>query len=448
MAIQNSSRFLVTGVSSALLLLAACGSGPDLDTMRSAVVAEAAGNRLTGADIERWLMASPIPSGLETVSTLTSTWIDETLLAQAIHDSLALTGSGTVDSMLTTEFTMARLLDYYRERSLKYPPITDAQADSLFDSGNVRVFQRVMLRILPEGDQRAREGAENRLTQIRTRVEGGGEDFTALVKTLSESPDAQSGGYSTLTGDQVQGNQINGHLWTLRPGDFSRIYSSEVLAVLFRRADKVASRDSLKGWLAPVLARRADGAFIDSLVKASNLVIARDASRRIRLMALEPGKAEGDTPLATWTGGQADPAKVARWLWALDPSARFAMQDASEDQAAAFLKNLAERDLLLGVAGGGLRDSIQVVLQRGFREAIDNLTTEVTSAGPAKGDYATRLLDSLTVGNRPFTPVPTGLAVWLRNRYPVTVDQKLLRELTQAIGYQYAEKAANQPDSN
>jgi len=341
---------------------------------------------------------------------------------------------------------MGRMIEYYRLRSGGYPPIPDAQADSLYDTGNVRVFQQFLVNITPVGDERARVAAEQRANQMRDRVVTGGEDFGTLIRTQSDEDAlrAASGILAATTREAMPPGRMSAHLWTLRPDDFSRVFSSTSSAVIFRRVSKAEARDSLKASLAPVMARRADAVFSDSMIQAAQVVYAKDAPNRVRAMAAEPVVVTDSTPLATWQGGEARPEIVRRWILALDPPARVQMEVASDDEVTTFLRSIAQRDLLLKLAQAQAPDTaLRRTLHTRYRQVLAEMRPRYGAAGAAIApEAATALMDSLTMAFQSYSPMPRGLAGYLRTSYPVVVHRDVLEKVVVAAAILYAERRA------
>ncbi len=440
--IPASRRLLLVG---ALVGLVACGGSNDLASLRTQVIAEVPGTTLTGADLERWLMASPDLPNDVTASVLVSAWIDQALVAEALRQKLPLESPALADSAVSVDLAMAEIFEVYSARNRSYPAVTDAQADSLFDADNVRVFQQVIVKVLPPGDEDAQVKAGERAEVLRASA-ATTPDFTRFVREVSEdTAHARTGAFNPArTRDDMPEGQMGGHLWTLRPGDVSRVFSSSEIAIFFHRSGKEAARPELKRWLFPRYAGRSDSLFVDSLVAANQVSVEGGALSRLRSMAGEPVPSDEGGMLATWTGGGLTASGARYWLLAMDPRQRADLTLASDRQVEDLLMEMSRRELLLayGRARGGPNDSLRIGLRERYMIALVSFQQ---AYGSGETGMATRMLDSMTVAGRAYLPVPRGLAGMLRGTYEVKVYPAIRERVAQAVATAWAERRAAEP---
>jgi hypothetical protein len=434
----------------ATFLATACSPGTGLPAnLRAAVVAQAAGDSLTGAMLERWLMKNRQPPGRENANIMLSAWINSTLLIDAIRRQQPLDDSATVDAAIIPDAQRGLAMQYLIARHAKMPAVSERQIDSLLDADDVRVFQVIYLRVPPGNDSARVRPVMERALALQKRISDGA-DFAAVAREASEdsASRANNGFMPAMTRSQVQ--RTLSFLWTLGPGQVHpRVSSGPGGLFIFRRATRVESRPGLKTWLAPVIASRADVRFTDSLAGANPVTIAADAASRLRLMAVEPVVATEGPPFATWRGGSLTPAMVRRSTLMLPPADRAAMANGSDSSAKRFLMDLAHREVLMGII---TKEPLPTAVGRSmltapFRQAIDSLRAAVgrLPAAQRPGMLAAGMIDSSLAGRPRFLPLPGGLAAVLRSRTEVRVDPAAMNNVVRAVRDEW--QAAHRDDT-
>jgi hypothetical protein len=418
-----------------LALLAACAGDMDPAAARTATVVTADEATLDGATLEKWLLAAPIEPSEASAAILLSTWVDGALLGTALRANDSLVDSAVVAEAVRPDAVRGTILDHLVMRARAMPPITDATADSVARLGEVRVMQNILFRVAPDADSLAVRRQVQRAQAVAARLVAG-ESFAELARTVSEdSSSASNGGFvGPLTREMLPNDRFGQAAWSLAPGETSGLVGSPAGVHLLRRASVEESRPGMKAWLAPRLARRADSLWIDSLSTAKQLTIAQGAQDRVRQMAREPLVTDEGGPLATWTGGTLTPASVRVWIGMLPPLDRSGLVDAADSAATLFLREIAQRELVLAEIAGGqdaLSPRAWAALAPQYREAIAVISqayrpvlTEGTISAAAS-TFVTRVTD----GTLQYRPLPGALATILRTRTKVTVDHDAVRAL-------------------
>ncbi len=407
-------------------LFAACSHGPSADSARNAAVATAAGQTLSGKVLEQWLLDSRARPNAGNVAVLVSNWIDETLMAAAIRDGNALVDSATIAAAITPDAARGMALKFWQARAAARPAISEKQADSLLTVDRVRVFQHLLMRMPPNADSATMQNVAGRAADLQQRAKNG-EDFAALVRKYSDDTAGRSnGGYMPPVAKTGIPTNIAGAMWALHPGEMSTLVHSPGGVELYRRALPAEARPILKQWLGPVLARRADSIFADSLAKAHHLTIPDDASGRLRTMAREPVVLDGTGPLVTWDGGSLSPAEARVWLMMVPPADRVLMTVASDSATRAFLRDLGSRELVIAEAApkGPVTTEAWTALMPQYKAELTAVETDLRHAGAAlePGALAESYIDSILGGTMRFHLLPGELAGVLRSRAKVSVD--------------------------
>ncbi|HET9134297.1 MAG TPA: peptidylprolyl isomerase [Gemmatimonadales bacterium] len=422
----------------ALLLLGACGGEMDPAQARAATVASAGGATLDGATLENWLLAAPIEPSEASAAILLSTWVDGALLSSALRANDSLADSALVAEAVRPDAVRGTILDHFTVRARAMPPVSDASADSAARLGEVRVFQHILLRVAPDADSVTVQRIVAQARALETRVQEGA-NFAALAREVSQDTvSGPGGGYlPPLTrGDLPQG-RFGQVAWALAAGEASGLVGSPAGIHLLRRAGVEESRPGVKAWLAPRFARRADSLWIDSLSTAKQLQLADGAQERVRQIAREPLVADSAGPLATWTGGSLTPEAARTWIGMLPPLDRSRLVGAPDSAATLFLREIAQREMVLGQVSGG-QDALSPrawgALAPQFAAAIGAIVTAyrpvLTDGDPsaAAKAFVTRVTD----GTLQYRPLPGALATVLRSRTAVTVDHDVVRGLVAA----------------
>ena len=411
------------------MLVASCSGGAVApEKARTMPVADAAGSSLSGEVLDKWLVAAKdAPTRVE-ASGLVSAWINGTLLIDAIRKNTPLDDPATVDSVIMETAARTVVGQYFADRDQKMPPVADRQVDSVLDIDQARVFQQIVVRIKGKVDSASVMALRARAQAIRKKLEGGA-DFTAMVKQESDDTAGRTtnGFLPALTAAEMGAKLAP--IFELAPNTISPIVASPVSPafIILRRATRPESRNGIKAWLAPRLARRADSLYMDSVAVAKKIVVAADARLRVRAMAHEPVNLTDGPPFATWDGGSLTPAAVRNATLSLSPMDRFALTDAPDTVITQFLFGLARRDILLPIVvteplpTAGVRARYLPAYRRvldSLRAAVSRLPTKLTS-----GEAAAMQIDSVLAQRAPFLQLPGALQAVLRAKSPPTLHQ-------------------------
>lgn len=441
-------RFAASIVAASFAFTGCTGGALSPEQARTATVAEVPGGTLKGATLERWLLKLPAAPTDVAASVLVSTWINTALMIDALRNNRPLDDSATVDAVIRPDAERGVSMAYFAQRNAGRPPVTDAETDSLADIDRVRVFQQILFRTPPNADSATRIAVINRAKVVLKRAQDGA-DFGALA--IEASPDSATrsnrGFLPAITRDQVSRlPQRMQQIWMLKPGDIANLIGSPIGVHIMRRATRMESRPRLKEFLGPILARRADSLFIDSVARARRIVVAPDARARVRALAREPVVASDSSPMATWRDGALTPAMVRSAALMLDPAQRVRLSNASDSTITSYLIELAKRRIILGVVAPGPSPSPQArsALAPSYRTAISTLRASMSQLPTTlnAGDAATQYLDSALVGQHPLA-LPGALSELLRSGARVRVDSVALESVLRTVAPEWRVQHAN-----
>ncbi|HEY8062756.1 MAG TPA: peptidylprolyl isomerase [Gemmatimonadales bacterium] len=437
------------GLAAASFVIAGCSGGAlSPDQARAATIAEVPGGVLTGATLERWLLKLPQPPSAISASVLVSAWMNTALAIDAVRNHRPLDDSATVDAAIAADADRGTSLQYFERRDAGQPPVTDAESDSLANIDQTRVFQQILLPVPPKADSATRAAAVASAQVLLKRAHDGA-NFAALA--IEASPDsatrASQAFLPAITRDQLgRLPQRMQDIWNLKPGGISSLIGSSIGVHIMRRATRDEARPRLKQFLAPILAHHADSVFIDSIARAHHIEVAPDARPRMRAMAAEPVVAADSSPMASWQGGTLTPAAVRNATLMLDPASRVRLGNASDSAITRYLRDLATRQIVLGVIAPGPRPTpaARAVLAPAFRTAIAALDTALNHlpAALSAGDAAAESVDSALTGKRAIM-LPGALAGVLRSRAKVRVNQDALQSVLRTVATEWRVQHAN-----
>ncbi len=432
--VARSSRPLGAMVTALLVVVSAsCSDHMPIEEARQAAVAEVDGAVLTGADLERYMMLAPQAPSEEIAATVISTFIDAATLRSALLGGSDLLDSVTVAAAIEPDAIRGMLKEALDRRAAAMPVSTDGVVDSVARLGNARVFQHILFGVTPDADSATAFGTASTARSVLTALQTGNEDFTAAVRRHSSDTLTRSrNGYlpAATRSDFPDGNFGN-VIWRLQPGEISSIILSGLGLHVFRRATVEESREGVREWLAPRLARTADSIWLDSLTSVRKVVLADKVAPRIRELAAEPIHEDADAPYASWDGGELSARAVRMWLSVVPAGERARLTVAPDSAVSLMLREFSQRELAYEVLVGGSRVSPRAWEQLApqFRDAVGSMTEAYRSGLTAgSGSEAVNgFLDNITLGRMPYRPMPGALSMVLRDRSEVSVDRRAMR---------------------
>ncbi|MEI2720673.1 MAG: peptidylprolyl isomerase [Gemmatimonadales bacterium] len=438
--------FRSSAVMAALVLAAACGKDAVPQDALDATVVQVGDAKVSGKALQQWLLKSPTPPTNSTAAILVGSWLDAALVQQSKLTGMSLNDSAVTDAAIGPDAARGMILEFWAGRANARPAPTDAQADSLGKSDNVRVLQHLFLAFPKGADSMAIVRVADRARAILERAKT--EDFTKLVQEVSEdTATVKTNGFLPAVAREDLPPQIRAIAWGLGAGEVSRIIPSPIGLHIIRRAMLVESRQGLKRWLAPRFSRRADSTFVDSLSRAANIEIAGDARDRVRAMLSEPMRVAAGGPLATWQGGTLTPELAHDWIVMIPAAERATLAVASDAALTAFLREMSQRELILARAGAShqVAPKARGLLAPQYHAAVAEVLTEfdTRTAGVPAAQAPSVFVDSMVLGRSRYRPLPGALSGVLRAKFEVTVDTASISKVLKTTQTLWAELHAN-----
>ncbi len=426
--------------------IAACG-GADIEDARKAVVVDAEGAQLTGAMLEQYLLRIPEQPTRVSASMLISAWIDVALIQHAARTNVSLLDSALADQAMRPDAVRGMLQGLALQRFTARTDPSDAEADSVFNLGDVKVFQQLLFPMnvrdtSPENLARVRF-----LRALRDRVSAG-ESFTALVREFSQdSVFGAVDGFMPATDREALPREVAVRVWGLNPNEISDPVATPRGAHLLRRATVIEARPGMKAWLKPRLAERDNIRYVDSMSQAHEVRVADGAVERVRGLAVDPmTETGGDGALVTWKGDSLGADRTRLWLSVLPPRERVQLAAAADTIISNYLLQIGRWEMIAGkLAPGGIpTPEARAGLFPQYRDAAAVLTTAWTALGRNAAPTAAALavLDTLSSGKLAYRPPPGALSGLLRSRFKVTVQHEYLDVIVEQSALEAARRKA------
>ncbi|HEX9164579.1 MAG TPA: peptidylprolyl isomerase [Gemmatimonadales bacterium] len=394
---------------------------------RSDIAVEAGGASLTPAQLGEWVARVPgRQPTLRDAEFVATVWADYTLLAQALERGDSLTDPATVEAALLPDLGLQVLRAWHDTMVARRPRVAADRIDSIYAQDTVRVFQHVFFRVRDPQDVREVAAARAAADSIFAMARDSSADFAALAKARSEDPTtASTGGWLPVGAPGALPPEFERGAWRLAPGAVAGL-SSRLGIHIVRRPPLAEARDRLTQYAESLATRQADARYLDSLTTAVGLAVSGQAVPSLRAFFANPSdRSSGTVALATWTGGELTLAYVARWIDLLPPRGYLDLRGASDLALEAFVKELAQQELMLAQARAA-----GIVVTPAERAALDsgygrNLAGAVAMLGVSPGaalpqgggaQRVAALLEGLTSDRERWRPLPGALSAVLRER--------------------------------
>ncbi|MDX2194163.1 MAG: peptidylprolyl isomerase [Gemmatimonadales bacterium] len=432
------------------LALAACGGKPGLEEARAGIVAEAGGAKLAGKDLERdFSKAVPQPTPA-LGDFLISTWVDYALLAKARQDGFDVLAPENVSKATWTD-SIALVLDAQRARNAAArPKLEERILDSVYKATDFRIGQHILFRIPPDAKKPQVDSVRAKLEEAARRLREK-EPFAKVATALSEDEESRGNGGILLA--RARGSYpkpFDNALWDMPSGDIRGPIQTQAGVHIIRRPPLDEVRAPLLAAATLMRNLRADSTWADSLARAQGLKVPPEGIQRARDLASEPfTPADPAAPVATWTGGQLTAGEFRQWLGAFPGEFRGELRAGADARIERVLREVAINRLVLAEATRNRLAAAPEGLaarRKAYTDAVQ-ASQELVALAPAGGDLSAgmrTLFDTLFAGGRPFRPVPSGLSLLLREKYPVTVAKELAGVIVEQAKVARAERDTEQ----
>jgi len=350
------------------LTLFGCDALRDAFSPRADVVARANDQTLTVERLAGWAgQSKQVPLDPQTLGRVSRYWVEYTVFAEALAAGRNLRDSAMAATAMWPVVSRLKWQRFH-DRLVTSQNLTPQQVDSAYQSGPYRVFQHILLRVLPAPgtkttdanalvriDDQKRRQAEQLLPQARSA----GVRFAQLASRYSEDPTSKvAGGSLGLSTHGQFVREFDDAAWQLAPGGVSGVVKSQFGYHIIRRPPLAEVRDSFRIGLQDRMSRHTDSVYMDSVVAQRKIQPVSRAPDYAKAAAQDIDAARSSSRvLVKYRGGSLKVRDFARWLDALDPQIINALPQANDEQINQFLKSLAQQQLMLEQA-----DSAKVTL--------------------------------------------------------------------------------------
>lgn len=394
-------------------LFACGGEGAALE---DTVVVSLPGDTLSAAALRDILLMAPTVPGEDASMGAVSIWTDLAVVTSAVTGGGTLEDDATMNTIMRPAI-MERTIQRYGESRAGSVTPTAAQIDSVTRGTNVRVFRRYMIGPIERADTARILAEARRLSEVKQQATARG-SLGAALEALGDGARGIVVSAPEARTRQDLDENLAATIWQLRDNEVSDPILGGGGIQLFERVPNAAAREQIAAWLGPVVQRRVDARFIDSIMANRGISIAGDSPERMRAAAIEPGTFGSDATLASWEGGNLTPSEARGWLAMMAAPERARMRLASDTSLTQTIDRMARREILFDLAVSAGVDTLAVreELLPLFREQLRLLVADAQAAG----DPTVWFRDVLQ-GRRQFRSLPGTLPMLLRDRVEITV---------------------------
>ena len=273
-------RRWLAGTTVFVLALSGC---KDAFRARPETAAEAGGQELKSERLAA-LMAGikGVPMSREAAEFISGMWIDQTLFAQAIARGRDLADSATASQVLWPEIAELVGGRWHDTLVARRAPLNTATADSVYDRGDVRLLQHILIRIEPNAEPPAKAAGKKKAESALAQVERGA-DFARLAKLLSDDPASKlEGGYLPPAPRGKWVTAFDSAGWTLAPGQRTGLIESPFGYHIIRRPPPAEVQDQMLAYARERVGTVLDSIYLDSLGVRRGLKVERNAPTSMR----------------------------------------------------------------------------------------------------------------------------------------------------------------------
>ncbi len=365
------------------------------------------------------LMLAPTVPGEDASIGAVSIWTDLAVVSAAVAGGSTLDDEATLNAVSRPAIIERSIQRFGESRAGSVRP-TAAQIDSVVRGTNVRVFRRYMIAPIDRNDT-ARVIAEGRrLVQLKEQAVSLGSAAAAL-RALGDAAAGIQVSPAEASARQDLQEELAASIWRLGDNELSDPILGAGGIQLFERVPSASAREEIVAWLGPVMQRRDDARYIDSVMATRAITVTGDGPGRVRTAAVEPGTFASDAALVTWTGGELTPSEARGWLAMMPATERARMRLASDTTLTQTLDRMARREILfdLAVSAGVDTTVVRNELLPLFREQLGKLVADAQATADP-----TTWFRELLAGRRQFLALPGTLSMVLRDRIQITVNEE------------------------
>lgn len=331
-----------------------CSDVRSLFSANAGAVADVGGQKFTAEQLSKILTAGRgSQADKDAAERVTRLWIDHALFAQAAVTGALPTDSASIAEVAWSDIAETRARRWHDTLVARRGPASLAQADTIYEAGNIRVLQHILFRAAPTDAPAAKEATKKKANATLAQIRGGA-DFGALALKLSEDPGSKAdSGYlpPVPRGKFVATFDSTG--WALAPGAVSGVVESPFGYHIIKRP----AREAVRTRLAQVANQRLDSLYMDSLATANKVEVSTGAPAAMREALDDPeASRKSSKTLSTYTNGKLTVGDFMRWMQALPPHLIGQLKQAPDSMLRNFARLLTQNTVLIRSAdAAGIR---------------------------------------------------------------------------------------------
>ena len=265
-----------------------CDSMKQMFSARPEIAAEAAGQTLS---VER--LAQPmtsikgVPQTRDAAEFIANMWVDHTLLAQGLARGIDLGDSALASEVLWPELAEARGVRWHDSLLAHRAPLNDRAADSVYNAGEVRLLQHILVRVESSAEPPVRAAGRKKADQLYAQAKGGA-NFGTLAARFSDDGSKRDSGYLQPAPRGKWVTSFDSAGWSLDPGQISPVIETPFGYHIIRRPPAAEVRDRMLAFTRERVGMVLDSAYLKDLGDRKHLKIASGAPGAMRKALSDP----------------------------------------------------------------------------------------------------------------------------------------------------------------
>ena len=465
-------------------LLTACQGLKEALTAHVDVVARAQSQELSVTRVADLLGKAklPIPVSRDNAGIIADLWVNYQLMGYAAAHNDSLVDKKAIDEALSGITKSMRLRRFMDTLSRSFKVDSGTEAEYAAGANDILAARHILIGFpglkpgspppapTPAQDDSVRKKAES----IRPQVTSA--NFAQMAGRYSNEPDAGSRGGSLGVFEKSRMvPEFSNATAALKPGEISQPIRSAFGYHIIQRlsyADVKAQHGAQYAqMMAQFSAGKGESTYIAKLDADAKIDVKANAPTLVKEAAREPGKHhKDDATLASYKNGELTVGEFLGWLQSFPPNQRIQqqIQQAPDSAVRGFVKNIAERELLLAKADSakiGLTQEEQVQMYQQFRQMVESiwqalgvdpksLADSGKTAGERERIAAARIesaIDRVMQGTAQPVGVPAPLEDLIRDKFQWSINSAGLDRTTEVAqkvrAAEDSTRNANQPKS-
>jgi hypothetical protein len=403
--------------AAALFLVAACG--PEETNLDELAVVTIPTDTLTAAELRDILVLAPAMPNDDAALGAVSIWSDLALVSGAVANGANLADDATVNVIMRPVMMETTVQRFGATRAGSAVP-TAAQIDSVARGTQVHVYRTFAIGPVDPSDSARVLTEGQRLVRLKQQAAVDG-STAAAMRSLGDEVSGIVVSEPVANARPELPQQLSAAIWRLNDGEISEPIIGNGGIQIFERVPNATAREAVAAWFTPVLQRRIDTEFIDSVMTSRGLTVVNDGASRLRAAGAEPGVFASDDALVTWSGGELRPGEALAWMALMPAPERARLRLGSDTSLTQMLNQMGRREILfeLAVTAGIDTNAVRDELLPVFRERLTLLMSEAQATGDP-----TVWIQDVIGGRRQFQPLPGALSRFLRDRTTLVADDE------------------------